>query len=187
MLSSYKKELKENLLRGHLGGDRMAEETESSSNLADGRTRKSLKTGFDIDGVICEKEVTRTPEECVGARRSRVAIPSHEHEIYIVSSRTKDMEEETKAWLAENKIEYEELVLLEEDSFEGLSEDEIEEKQAAFKADAVSELDLDVYVEDQPGVREYLREHCPGCIVLSPSEARKAWRFSVYERGKSSN
>ncbi|KXB00723.1 hypothetical protein AKJ40_00755 [candidate division MSBL1 archaeon SCGC-AAA259M10] len=162
---------------------KMAEEgkTESSPSLGDEKFEKNLKVGLDVDGVLCEREVTRTPEECVGVERSRVPVPSHEHEIYIVSSRTKDMGEETRVWLAENGVEYEKLILLEEDSFEGLSEGEIEEKQASFKASAVSELDLDVYVEDQPNVRDHLREHCPDCIVLSPSEAQKAWRFSGYE------
>lgn len=150
--------------------------TRSSPNLDDEKSGKNLKVGFDVDGVLSEREVTRTPEECDGVERSNVPVPSHEHEIYIVSSRTQDMEEETRTWLAENGVEHEKLVLLEENSFEGLSEDEIEEKQAAFKADTVSDLGLDIYVEDQPGVRDHLREHCPGCIVLSPSEARKAWR-----------
>ncbi|KXA95257.1 hypothetical protein AKJ65_02145 [candidate division MSBL1 archaeon SCGC-AAA259E19] len=144
---------------------------------ANGNVVNKPKVGFDIDGVLSKKEIARSPEECIGVERSSVPVPSDECEIYIVSSRTKDMEENTRAWLAENGIEYEKLVLLEEGGFEGLSKKEINQKQAAFKAATVREYDLDIYVEDQANVREYLREHCPGCIVLSPSEARRAWRF----------
>lgn len=149
-----------------------ARKSEIAPSSSDKENVAEIKVGFDLDGVLCERRVTHTPEECAEARRSKVPVPNRKHEIYIISARTEDLRDETKTWLAKNGIEHEKLLLLEENNLKDLSESEIDEKQALFKANAVNELDLDVYVEDRSNVRDYLQEYCPDCTILSPSEAR---------------
>lgn len=147
-----------------------------------------MKPGFDIDGVICHNPVVKSPENCLNAERTELNIPSDSHEVYLVSSRSERVRDETEDWLAENGVEYEELVLYDRNIsegwsvrnvFEGLSEREINEKQSKFKADAIDELGLDVFVEDRSSVREHLRKHCPHCVVLPPKEAYRVWRFET--------
>lgn len=138
-----------------------------------------MKWGFDIDGVICREPVVRSRDACLDAERSGLNIPSDSHEVFLVSSRLEKMRGETERWLAENGVEYERLVLYDGEGFEDMSEEEIDEMQGEFKADVISRLGLEAFVEDRHDVRKQLRNRCPGCVVLSPSEACKAWRFST--------
>lgn len=135
-----------------------------------------MKIGFDVDGVICQKPVVKTPEDCLNAERTEIEIPSDRHEVYLVSVRSEKLREETEEWLAKNMIEYEELVLYDGEGLEDRSRWEIDMLQSKFKSNVINNLGLEVFVEDRIGVRRKLRDRCPDCTVLPP---KRAWELEL--------
>ena len=150
-----------------------------------------MRIGFDLDGVLCDIDHVGlhlmnklTPKEEEKAeyyyyrQRTRLLNPEdflNDGDVYyIITARHLPLYNITKAWCDKYTPKYKGLYLVggtpwykrpDNDDRDPYTKSYGEEANEA-KVKLINELQLDVYIDDNPKTVEYLRKNCPNCTVI---------------------
>jgi len=144
-----------------------------------------LKIGFDLDGVIADIDilslriidfqkdfkVRKELEKWYYSTRKVNLNPNFfcnsNDEIYIITSRFRELKDITKKWLDKNGIQYKKLLFAHLSApYKTMSLEKWYKKQAELKANILNTEKIEVYFEDAPGVVKYLRKLCPNIKII---------------------